>query len=68
MPSEPGTNYGKTAGKRPEKMHIRCSKQIRHKGEHDLQGWTHPRTDGNRRPDNDAHSARIPPITKETAE
>lgn len=67
MPSESGTNYGKTAGKRPEKMHIRRSKQIRHKGEHDLQGRTHPRTDGNRRPDNDAHSARIPPITKETA-
>ena len=32
MPSESGTNYGKTAGKRPEKMHIRRSKQIRHKG------------------------------------
>ena len=64
----PEPNNGKTAGKRPEKMHIRRSKQIRHKGEHDLQGRTHPRTDGNRRPDNDAHSARIPPITKETAE
>ena len=25
--------------------------QIRHKGEHDLQGRTHPRTDGNRRPE-----------------
>ena len=46
MPSEPGTNYGKTAGKRPEKMHIRRSKQIRHKGEHDLQGRTHPERTG----------------------
>ncbi len=61
-------NPERTMEKQPENVLKKCTSAARNR--YDTRESTTckdghtPRTDGNRRPDNDAHSARIPPITK----